>query len=293
VITPAGIVSRSPVSSLVISTLAGLIAGLALAIAIVVVRARAENRVHDVDDVTVAGVPLLGSVSLREVMDTTHNLATPGHARAPIGRGLRELRVALLSRERRRPVRILVAPAAGEKGQAHSALGLAHAMAMSNIATVLVDIAEGPASSRITEALRLKDKPGFTDVLMHGADLERTLRRVDDNLQVLPSGTADPHMQDLLSSPRMPTLLDHLEKVADIVILATGAITGADAQAIAMVADCVLIEAVEGQTRVRDLVAVANNPRSEMVTGVIYVTGSKADLKRPKREAPVPAAAQT
>src|SRR3954451_21863146 len=83
VITPAGIVSRSPVSSLVISTIAGLIAGFVLAVAIVVVRTRAENRVHDVDDVTVAGVPLLGSVSLREVMDATHNLATPGHARAP------------------------------------------------------------------------------------------------------------------------------------------------------------------------------------------------------------------
>jgi len=38
---------------------------------------------------------------------------------------------------------------------------------------------------------------------------------------------------------------------------------------------------------------VADNPRSEMVTGVIYVSGSKADLKRPKREAPVPATAET
>ena len=54
--------------------LLGAFAGLVLALGIVIVRARSENRIHHADDVSSSGLPLLGSVSMDEVLDTNEGI---------------------------------------------------------------------------------------------------------------------------------------------------------------------------------------------------------------------------
>ena len=55
VITPATVVGTSSLKALLTYALVGALAGLALALAIVVIRARAENRIHHADDVLPRG----------------------------------------------------------------------------------------------------------------------------------------------------------------------------------------------------------------------------------------------
>src|SRR5204863_7732646 len=127
-------------------------------------RARSENRIHHADDVNSSGLPLLGSVSMNEVNDTNDGIVLLDNGETlQIGAGLQTLRVAVLSRERRRPVRILYAAAAEAARFPRTALGLAYAAAASGLTTALVDATED--NGDISSFLGLEGKRGFTDVL--------------------------------------------------------------------------------------------------------------------------------
>jgi Mrp family chromosome partitioning ATPase len=188
-----------------------------------------------------------------------------------VGPGLRELRVALLARQRRRPVRMLLAPVTDQATHPQSALALAFALARSELTTVLIDATAG--ASGITGVLGLDDAAGFSDALTQGLDLQEALHPVAPHLQVMPAGHRDARAQDLLVSPSMVALLDHLEQGADVVIVAAGPIGGAPARALAMAVDNIVVEAVGGRTRTSELTALADGDGGDdwQVTGVVYV----------------------
>jgi Mrp family chromosome partitioning ATPase len=274
VITPAHVVSPSRTTAVVLSTLAGLLVGVALAVLILVVTLRTRSKVSDPEDVTDAGFPLLGTIRLRELTEVSRALADPEHPEVPVGPGLQEFRVSLLSRDRRRPLRLLLTTSAGAGVPSITALGLAHATARADLKTVLVDATGGAAG--ITETLGLTDKSGFSEVLAQGADVTRALTKFGEQLLVLPAGQADAHAQDLLISPRMTSMLEQLEQVADLVIVAAGPVQEAAARALAISVDSVVVEVVQGQTREDDLQALADGPmRSDPLTGVVYIDAGR------------------
>jgi capsular polysaccharide biosynthesis protein len=280
VITPAAVVSRSALTALLTYALAGGLIGLLLALAIVVVRARAENRIHHADDIEPSGLPLLGSVSMDEVLDTNEGLVLLDTGESlQIGPGLQSLRVAVLSSDRRRPLRLLYS--AADEGPSHprTALGLAYAAAASNIRTVLVD-APG-AGGQITAFLGLESRAGFTDVLAEDVKVEPTLVPITDHLSVLPCGKPDPRADDLLTGPGVRTVFDALADEFDIVVVASGPRSTPQAQALAMVTDATVVEAVEGQSRLGDLVALADDPNaSPTILGVVFVGRARSRARR-------------
>lgn len=271
VITPASVVGDSVFRGVVVYALIGALAGLLLALAVVVVRARAENRLHHSEDVDSSGLPLLGSVSMNEVLATNAGIVSLDSAGDfDIGSGLQNLRVSVLSRERRRPVRILYAAAADGSRYPRTALGLAYAAAASSLTTVLVDATGGAGD--ITRLLELESSPGFSDVLSSDISLDRAMTQVTDHLHVIPAGRPDPRADDLLTGPRMSTIFQDIANIADIVIIATGPLRSSRSQALAIVTDVIVVEAVESQSRLGDLVAIADDPTlAGSVLGVVFV----------------------
>jgi Mrp family chromosome partitioning ATPase len=243
---------------------------LLLALAVVVVRARAEKRLHHSEDVDSSGLPLLGSVSMNEVLATNAGIVSLDSAGDfDIGSGLQSLRVSVLSRERRRPVRILFAAAAGSR-HPRTALGLAYAAAASCLTTVLVDATGGAGD--ITRLLELEASPGFSDVLSSDISLDRAMTQVTDYLHVIPAGRPDPRADDLLTGPRMSTIFQDIADIADIVIVATGPLANPRSQALAIVTDVIVVEAVESQSRLGDLVTIADDPTvAASLLGVVFV----------------------
>ena len=280
VITPASIVGQSTLRALLMYAVVGTMLGLVLALAAVIIRARSENRIHHADDVPPSGLPLLGSVSMNEVLETNDGIAhLDGDETLAIGTGLQSLRVAVLSRERRRPVRILYAAAAEDARYPRTALGLAYAAAASNLRTVLVD-ATGD-SGEITRSLGLEGKRGFTEVLAQGAAVGPALVRLTKHLSVLPSGNADPRADDLLTGPGVGTVFDELAEASDIVVVATGPRRTPRSQALAMVTDVTIVEAVESQSRLGDLVGIADDSNTApSVLGVVFVARARSGLRR-------------
>lgn len=283
VITPASVVGRSSLRALVMYAALGAIAGLVLALGLVIIRARSENRIHHADDVNSSGLPLLGSVSMNEVNDTNEGIVLLDNGETlQIGTGLQALRVAVLSRERRRPVRILYAAAAEAARYPRTALGLAYAAAASGLTTVLVDATED--NGDISTFLGLEGKRGFTDVLSQDLPLESALVRLTTHLTVLPAGRPDPHADDLVTGPGVGTVFDLLAGSFDIVVVATGPRLAPRSQALAMVTDVTVVEAVESQSRLGDLVSITDDPNVVgTVLGVVFVGRARARASRRSR----------
>jgi capsular polysaccharide biosynthesis protein len=283
VITPAGAKGGQSLTGTAAYGVVGALLGLVIGLLIVVVRARAENRLHHADDVDPSGLPLLGNISMREV-GATHaaiNSPDPDHP-VEIGPGLQSLRVAVLSRERRRPARILYAAAEQGSGSPRTALGLAHAAAASSLNTVLVD-ATGD-SGEITRVLGLESSPGFTDVLAGEVAVDAGMTRLGDHLLVVPGGTPDPRAGDLLTGPRMAEVFEQLDRLADLVIIATGPMQSARSRALAMVSDSTVLEAVESQSRLGDLVAITDDPTlADSVLGVVFVGRARGRARKTVR----------
>jgi capsular polysaccharide biosynthesis protein/Mrp family chromosome partitioning ATPase len=279
VITPAAVVSRSTLTALFTYALAGTLLGLLLALAIVIVRARAENRIHHADDVEPSGLPLLGSVSMDEVLDTNEGLVLLEDGESlQIGPGLQALRVAVLSGDRRRPLRILYSAAAEGARYPRTALGLAYAAAASNLRTALVD---ATGDGEITTFLGLDTRRGFTDVLAEDLKVEPALVPITGHLSVLPSGKPDPRADDLLTGPGVRTVFDDLAAAFDIVVVASRARNTPQSQALAMVTDVTVVEAVESQSRLGDLVALADDPNAApSILGVVFVGRARSRARR-------------
>ena len=280
VITPASASGGQSLTTTALFGVLGALVGLALALLIVVVRARAEHRLHAADDVSPSGLPLLGDIAVDEVLSTHAGVAARhSGAAVEIGPGLQALRVAVLSRERRRPVRILYAAAEAGSRSPRTALGLAYSAAAAGLTTVLVD-ATGP-TGEITRLMDLETHPGFTDVLSGAASLDAALTPVADHLLVLPAGAADRRADDLLSGPRAGTVFEHLDSISDIVIIATGPMGAPRSRALAMMSDATILEAVESQSRLGDLVAVTDDPTlSPSLLGVVFVGRSRRHARR-------------
>ena len=271
VITPAEAVGQSALRSAAVFALAGLLGGLLIALAVVFVRARAENRIHSTEDIESSGLPLLGSISMDEVRATNRGIATlEGHDDLQIGAGLQSLRVSVLSRERRRPARILYAAATADSPSPRAAFCLAYAAAASSLTTVLVDATGGEGD--IILGLGAEAQPGFADVLAHDLSLDHALIPVTNHLFVLPAGRPDPRADDLLTGPGVAAVFDDLARVADVVIVATGPLNSPRSRALAMVTDVTVVEAVESESRLGDLVAIAEDPMSSgSVLGVVFL----------------------
>jgi capsular polysaccharide biosynthesis protein len=279
VITPAGVVGGSSLDVVGVFGALGLLVGLALGLAVVFLRARSENRIHHADEVTSSGLPVLGSISMGEVQATNDSIASSEVSHdVIIGQGLQGLRVAVLARERRRPMRILYASAASGTSSPRAALGLAYATASSSLATVLVDATGGAGD--ITSLMGLEGRPGFTDVLVGDVELTRALTSVSGHLVVLPAGRVEPHVDDLLTGPLVETLFDQLGQIADVLIVATGPILSPRSQALSMVTDLTLVEAVESESRMADLVEIAEAPAlTENLLGVVFVRKGRAPAR--------------
>lgn len=273
VTTPAFVSSPSPIVLIGAAGVAGGILGLMAALALVIVRVRSENRVHLTDDVEAVGLELLGDVQETELDTLVRNLVEDREEGVVVG-SLRALRAAVFSRERRRPVRILMGSSVpGETGP-RAAVALAYAAAASGYRTVLVDATSDGRT--VTRALGLAGRRGLTDVMRGEMSLDDGLVRLTEHLQVLPCGAIDPRNDDRLSGPLVTTVFERLSDVADIAVVSTGPLLEARSQALALVNDTCLVEAVQGVSSIDELVEISNDLDPVHVLGVVFVRPARS-----------------
>jgi non-specific protein-tyrosine kinase len=248
----------SPRSTL--NLLAGLLAGLLLALAVAAVRDLLDGTVRADDDAL--GAPVLGR--LPRVGDADRTL-TPGAA-TPVAEAARRLRVRL---EASRHRSFLVAAVDGGDAAAVATL-VAQSLAQAGREVSLVD-----ADLRhpvLAERLGLAPAPGLTSVLRGDAEPAASVVTTDDGLRVLTAERGATAPLELVDSAEMTNLLRELGTDRHMVLVVAPPLKAyADAAALARRVDAVLLVVRAGRTLQSDLRQALTDLDRDPATGVYLV----------------------
>lgn len=215
VLEPAGVpgapVSPNPKRN---AFLAAVLAAL-LGVGLMLFAERLDRKLRMPDDVErTAGVPLLATIS---------SDAFPGGRPGPhVSEGFQTLRdnLTYFNADETLKSLMVVSPLQGE-GKTTVAINLAVSLARSGKRVILVDA--DLRRAQIAKRMGIETTAGLSSVLA-GASLTSALQRLEpfgNHLRVLPAGPKAPNPSELLGSERMVTLLDELEREADVIVIDT------------------------------------------------------------------------
>lgn len=271
-VTPAAIPSAGIFQSWIVFALAGLIAGLVLAVVIALLRSRADNRIRHVDDVASAGQILLGAVSSGDVMEARRLFETAGPTNQ-LPDAFKNLRVSLLTTEHRRPAVIVVTTAQHGEDPPSSVAGLALATATSNLSTIVIEAID----SQLDLPNRAENSAGLGEVLAGLVPVGDAVVPVRSHLQVL-GNAGRLGVDDLFMAPEMHQLIGNLRGSADIIFIVTSNVHDPRSKALIDIADSVILEVVQGVSSYRDLYQASNDYTqiADKLMGVVYVSGTSS-----------------
>ncbi|MCR6032922.1 hypothetical protein GGQ22_15965 [Nocardioides sp. zg-579] len=186
---------------------------------------------------------------------------------------LATVRAALLAAERDRPLTALVCHPTEAPGSV-VAVGLARSLAAARLRTVVVDVSRplGPPGR------------GLADVLRGEVPLEQVLMAEGPYLRMLGAGGRPADLDDTLAGPAAADLLAELRETADVVLICTGAATGLRTQALAALADTVLLEvpaAAEGPAAAAAAVELLRRVGASTVRLLVVNGGAPASQVAP------------
>jgi len=107
--------------------------------------------------------------------------------------------------------------------------------------TTLVEAVPTPADRMVPPGLVPVDAPGLADTLLTGADAVVNRVHAGRGLSVLGPGAQLDRAAEGYVGPRMRTALDALRRASDLVLLTSPALSDPDGQALAAMADGVLL----------------------------------------------------
>jgi non-specific protein-tyrosine kinase len=235
----------------------GILTGLALGVALAVLRELSDTSVKRVEDtVRVCGVPNLAVVPYDSAAAKSP-LVTQARNQTARAEAFRTLRTNLQFVDLDQPPRsVVVTSAVAGEGKSTSACNLAITLAQAGIRVALV---EGDLRRpRVADYMGVEPSVGLTSVLIGRATLAQALQPwADPRLAVLASGPIPPNPAELLGSGHMIALLRELQSQADVVVVdAPPLLPVTDAAVLSRVTDGAVLVVRAGRTK-RDQLASA------------------------------------
>lgn len=221
---------------------AALLIGIGLGSGVALLTARVDNRLHG-DEFDALPAPVLVRVPKSPRAPKGVPLgpasAEPMVADSFAGLGAR----VMLDRFGDGAHTILVTSARSGEGKSSVAANLASSLALGGRRVVLVDAdMRRPTQDQVFPVLQ--GRPGLSQVLTRGAELEAALTLVSPNLAAISSGPRHSNASMLLASVAFRQLLDRLSQISEVVVIdAPPVLAVNDALAVAPAADQVLLVA--------------------------------------------------
>ncbi|MGY1987077.1 polysaccharide biosynthesis tyrosine autokinase [Blastococcus sp. SYSU DS0669] len=236
-------------ANIAVGVLIGLLVGLVLAYA----RVRLDRSVRDGKVAAeVAGAPVIGTIARDSKLGSSHVLER--NSRSANAEAFRQLRTNLQFLNVDEPPRvIMVSSAVATEGKSTLAVNLALTLAEGGHRVALVE--SDLRHPRVVKYLGLVDGAGLTSILAGAADLDDVLQPYGSTgLSVLAAGSIPPNPSELLASSQLRTLVEQLRATHDYVIVDTPPLLPvADASAVAVAMDGVLLSVRQGKTRREEL----------------------------------------
>jgi succinoglycan biosynthesis transport protein ExoP len=202
-----------------LNLLLGLLGGIAVGLAIAILRETLDTRVRGERDVTaITSAPIIGGISFDSsavqkpliVQDDPHSVRAEA---------FRTLRTNLQFLEVESGARsFVITSSIPSEGKTTTSANLAIALADSGAQVVIIDA--DLRRPKLASYMGLEGAVGLTDVLISRADLADALQPWGrGNLVVLPAGTVPPNPSELLGSRAMASVIQSLEAEFDVVLI--------------------------------------------------------------------------
>lgn len=266
VVDPA-LVPRGPVwpktqTNLMISLLAGLVLGIAIAFAIEFLDSsvKTESDIKDVLGLTFLGVvPDVESTDSKKPGIASHerDFYVYEKQRSQVAECCRTIRSNILFMSADKPIKkLLVVSARPEDGKTTNAINLATTMALSGGRTLLVDT--DMRRPRLHRAFGVGADLGLSNVLVGDRTLTEVTRQTEiANLDLLPCGPVPPAPSELLHSEAFNRLIEEMSRKYDRIIFDSSPMAAVtDASILSTHVDGVVLVVRAGVTS-KDLVRVA------------------------------------
>jgi capsular polysaccharide biosynthesis protein/Mrp family chromosome partitioning ATPase len=260
IVSAAAIPGKASTPVLPLDLASGLMLGLLVGLALALFRDRADHRIRRGGDIEPAvGLPVLAELGS----------AKRRRAATAVSDGYQQLRNVLLTSSHARSQVVLVAPASDGPFGGTVAVNIAASLIRAGKRVVLVTTTSG---STAVKSLGLDDaSAGITDVVHGNADLADVLQHstVLPGLQIV--GTGRGVGAEIVATAAFEAVINRLRQIADVVVLEGASVAeSADAQAIAPVADAVVLVAQVKRTT-RDQLAQARHQMDLVGTHVLGV----------------------
>lgn len=169
---------------------------------------------------------------------------------------------------------ILVTSARSGEGKSSVAANLASALALGGRRVVLVDADMRRPTQDVVFPM-LQNRPGLSQVLTRGAELEAALTLVAPNLAAVASGPRHSNASVLLASVAFRQMLDRLAQISEVIVIdAPPVLAVKDALAIAPAANHVLLVARVGSSDIAEvneahgyIASAAQTPQAMVLVG--------------------------
>jgi polysaccharide biosynthesis transport protein len=246
------IATQSPIRPrTMINTLMGGMAGLIIALSIVLLRDFLDTTIKSREDVEKAvGLPVLGySLPLAANKDGDDGPFVLNSPRAPAAEAFRSLRTNLEFIGVDKPIKsLLISSSEAGEGKTITAANLAVIMAQGGRKVVIVDA--DLRRPRLHQEMGIPNRIGLSDIFRGKMDLENALQPYRDlSLSVITSGAIPPNPAELLGSEKMKHILDELVSRFDIVLIDSSPTLVTDSQLIAARVDGVLLVVRAGESQ--------------------------------------------
>jgi non-specific protein-tyrosine kinase len=191
---------------------------------------------------------------------------------------------------------ILVTSARSGEGKSSVAANLASSLALGGRRVVLVDADMRRPTQDVVFPM-LQNRPGLSQVLSRGAELESALTLVAPNLAAVSSGPRHANASMLLASVAFRQMLDRLAQISEVIVIdAPPVLAVNDALAVAPAADQVLLVARVGSSDVTEvseahsrLIGAASTPQAMVLVGTERPQGYGYDQElRPSARSAMP-----
>lgn len=173
---------------------------------------------------------------------------------------------------------IAITSSMGGEGKSVTAINLATVYAQSEIKTLIIDL--DLRKPKIHRGFDLINENGIADVIVHGYPLDKAIRKINEFLYVLPSGSKLPFPSEFLTSTKFKNALQEIISQYDRVIIDTPPVNAvADAVIIGKQVDGTLFVIASRSTTVDTAQSVLKNLQENKINvlGAVLTRVHKKD----------------